>query len=294
MVLPINFTLKKFRHKVLFEINKKREYLLFHLNRFDSNLVVFEGGLGSQLFSYFQFDYLCNNDKEVEINLEYFNSNNNNKIEMTVRRAWALDKYGITLDLLKSQAKKVSKSNSKIPTNLLAVKNKNYFTKYLDLDLASKFPIDTIWCDNFLVENALGANFYAIHIRRGDFLEIASKLITDEEISKLSSKLFTKLPKLPILIFSDSDLDIKWINDFQSIGFDNIKLIDRDTCSDFQVHDLLRSAKILVASNSFFSLSAALLSINDQLAFIPMEFYVGHRDEPINELINKLSKFSVF
>ena len=294
MLLPINLTLKKFKHKVLFEINKKREYYLFRLNRFNSNLVVFEGGLGSQLFSFFQFDYLINNGKKVEINLEYFNSNNKNEINHTERRAWALDKYGITLDLLKSQAKKVSKSNSKIPTNLLGVKNKNYFTKYLDLDLANKFPIDESWCNDFLVKNSIGDDFYAIHIRRGDFLAVASKLITDEEISKLSLKLFTKLPKLPILIFSDSNIEIKWIKEFKSIGFDNIKLIDRNTCSDSHVHDLLRSAKILVASNSFFSLSAALLSINDQLAFIPMEFYAGHRDEPINELINKLSKFSVF
>ena len=294
MLLSQKNTLNKIMRKLSFEVNKAREYFLFRINKYNSNLVVFEGGLGSQLFSYFQFDYLIRNRGKVEINLEYFHIADKADNDFTEKRDWALDRYGITKELLKNQATKVSKSSSKIPTNLLGSRDKNYFKKYLDLNLAEKFPIDEVWRNNFLIENNIGSNFYAIHIRRGDFLTVASKLISDEEISDLSLKLFTKLPKLPVLIFSDSDIDIKWNSKFKNIGFDNIKLIDRHSCSDLYAHDLLRSAKILIASNSFFSLSAAVLSVEDQLAFIPMEFYSGYRDEPINELINKLSKFSVF
>jgi hypothetical protein len=48
------------------------EYIRFKLNRYNRNLVLFEGGLGSQIFAYLEFTYLKKHGVSVEINLDYF------------------------------------------------------------------------------------------------------------------------------------------------------------------------------------------------------------------------------
>lgn len=303
MVIGISLTAKKIVEKVKFEIFKRYEYFIYRLGKHNSNLVVFEGGIGAQLFAYFEFLYLVKKGEEVEVNLQYFNESTviSTELKTPENRAWGLDRYGITLDNLKSQSYKVSRRYNKIPTNLLGLDNLNYFTKYLALDLKNQFSIDESWCNNFYREYGIKkenrkkeGGFYAIHIRRGDFLKVASKILSEDSILQLSLKLFSKLPKLPILIFSDSAIDLIWIKEFKNLGFKQILLMDHTVCSDLHSHDLLRSAKVLVASNSFFSLSAAILSTGEQLAFIPMKFYSGYRDTAINKLINELCEFSVF
>ena len=288
-ILDINLIAKK----ISFETRKKNEKIRHYLGKYNPNLIVFDGGLGSQIMNYFQFTYLIHNNYKVELNMEYFDNPSSEHHNFFVLRKWALDRYGISIDSIKNKAYKISNNNAKIPSNLLAKDDKNYFKKFLDLDLSDIFPIDTLKLNEFLFNNNISSDYYAIHIRKGDALNVASKLVTENDVHDLSLKLFIKLPKHPILIFSDSEIDGIVKNTLIKLGYTDVHIFLPGSCSDFTVHDLLRGAKILVTSNSTFSLSAALLSRKTQLAFIPMEFYSGYRDGPSNELINKLSKFSM-
>jgi hypothetical protein len=279
--------------KIAFEINKKYEKIGYYFGKYNPNLLVFDGGLGSQIMNYYQFAFLIHNNYKVELNMEYFENPPSEYHDFFVLRKWALDRYGISIDSIKKQAHKITTNNAKIPSNLLAKNDKNYFKKFLDLDLSEIFPVDTLKLNEFLSKNNITSDYYAIHIRKGDALNTASKLVTEKDVQDLSLKLFEKLPKHPILIFSDSEIDSNVKSTLITLGYDNIFLFLPGSCSDFTVHDLLRNAKILVTSNSTFSLSAALLSRRSQLAFIPIEFYSGYRDGPTNELLNKLSKYAI-
>ena len=288
-ILDINLIAKK----ISFETRKKNEKIRHYLGKYNPNLIVFDGGLGSQIMNYFQFTYLIHNNYKVELNMEYFDNPPSKHHNFFVLRKWALDRYGISIDSIKNKAHKISNSNAKIPSNLLAKDDKNYFKKFLDLDLSDIFPIDTLKINVFLFNNNISSDYYAIHIRKGDALNTASKLVTEGDVQDLSLKLFAKLPIHPILIFSDTEIDSTVKRTLIKLGYDRVFLFLPETCSDFTTHDLLRKAKVLVTSNSTFSLSAALLSRKSQLAFIPIEFYGGYRDGPTNDLLNKLSKFAI-
>lgn len=279
--------------KISFEIRKKWETFCYSTGRYNPNLVIFDGGLGSQIMNYFQFTYLINKNSKIEVNMEYFENPSQKNHNFFVQWQWALDRYGISMDSIKNKAHKISDNHARIPSNLRASVDKNYFKKFSEVDLSETFPINKAELVQFLSENNISSEYYAIHIRKGDALNVASKLVTENDVHDLSLKLFIKLPKHPILIFSDSEIDGIVKNTLIKLGYTDVHIFLPGSCSDFTVHDLLRGAKILVTSNSTFSLSAALLSRKTQLAFIPMEFYSGYRDGPTNELINKLSKFSM-
>ena len=62
------------------------------------------------------------------------------------------------------------------------------FKKFLDLDLSDIFPIDTLKLNEFLFNNNISSDYYAIHIRKGDALNTASKLVTEGDVQDLSLK----------------------------------------------------------------------------------------------------------
>jgi hypothetical protein len=186
-----------------------------------------------------------------------------------------------------------TKSHSKIPTNLIPRDGINYFKKYQNLDLREKLPIDEKSTRQFCLKYNIISEYYAIHLRRGDFLTAASLTVSDEEVLALVNRIFVNFIKAPIIIFSDSKIDDNWHKTFKALGFDLIILCEPNNTDQFLTHDLMRNAKILVTSNSTFSLSASLLSRKDQITITPMNFYSGFRDEPANRLINQLSNFSI-
>jgi hypothetical protein len=207
-------------------------------------------------------------------------------------RHWALEKYGITIKDISSLGITQSNLKRRLPSNLLPLKDPVYYQKYSKLDLNNLLAIDEEVIEEFLAKKKIPSIYYAVHLRRGDYLQFASKLISDEEVYESFSKLLTVLPLAPIMIISDSQIDTKLINRLSQINDQRVVAVDSNEADQYLSHDLLRRAKILVTSNSTFSLSAALLARESQLAFLPLEFYTGYREEPLNHLLNKLSKFS--
>ena len=147
--------------------------------------------------------------------------------------------------------------------------------------------------NEYLKQNQIDSNYYAIHIRRGDYVDVASKLIYEKDIFESLHKLFQLIKPLPVLIISDSEID-SWFKEQLAKNLKSkIICIGPSDASDNLCHDLLRGASLLVTSNSTFSLTAALLSYKKQLSIIPNEFYGGHNETSLNNVINKLTKFSI-
>jgi len=60
------------RDKLIFEKDRLLEFIRYKLDRYNKNLVIFEGGMGSQIFAYLELTYLKELGVSVEINLDYF------------------------------------------------------------------------------------------------------------------------------------------------------------------------------------------------------------------------------
>jgi hypothetical protein len=285
---------KLISQKFFFEMNNVKEKFFLKIGIYDENLVVFDGGLGSQIMSFFQMNHLINQGKMPQVNIEYYKKNKlHQSDENFVYREWALGRYGIPIDALGNFNVKITDSNLKVPTNLLPKKDPNYFKKFQDLDLKEQLQVNKDSIDAFLKKNGVDNHYYAIHLRRGDFLKAASKVVQDIEVMQFAKKLFPNLTKFPIFVFSDSPVDVSWKGNFLSMGFNKVILCGPEISDKYLVHDLLRNAKILVTSNSTFSLSAALLANDGSIAIMPNEFYAGFRDEPVNKLLSQLTNFSI-
>jgi hypothetical protein len=280
--------------KIKFELMKIKESIKYMNQMYDEDLIFFEGGLGSQILAYFEYLYLIQEGRTPKVNFDYFTESKEfDDTNSLIQRPWALGYYGVEISSFDSINKSHTTLKSRIPTNLLPRSKPNYFKRYKNVNFRSHFPINEKIHKTFLNENQITGDYYAIHLRRGDFRFVASAMVTDNEVLSLVQKLFELSLKNPIIIFSDSELDYSWFVNLQKMGFSKILLADVSKVDQFLAHSLMRAAKILITSNSTFSLSAALLSRSDQLTVVPMRFYGGYRDEPMNKLINQLSTFSI-
>ena len=192
---------------------------------------------------------------------------------------WRLDQYGIYQKDLKKIGKKkklVNKyfkvrpyGNSDIFYNFREKKSESYqkiFTINLEKVngyISEKFKSDEV-------------DFAVIHIRRGDYLKVASKVVSIEELIKFINKVKKLLPN-NILVSCDSIL-LAAEQDMLACTLEELNLVYVDPREDpFLVHDLMRSSSILVASNSTFSFTAGLLAKRGCTVFFPTNYFgQGH------------------
>ena len=269
-------------YKIKEVIRKIRDLVFTKLAIIDRKTVYFEGGLGSQILAYIEYsEKNKSSNKPVFANYDYFT---NTKVDFTDNTGlsmwtWRLDQYGIYQKDLKKIGKKkklVNKyfkirphGNSDIFYNFREKKSESY-QKIFKINhekvneyISEKFKSDT---DDFAV----------IHIRRGDYLKVASKVVSMEELIKFINKIKKLLPK-QILISCDSILPTAE-QDMLATTLEEFNLVYVDPREDpFLVHDLMRSSSILVASNSTFSFTAGLLAKRGCTVFFPTNYFgQGH------------------
>lgn len=121
--------------------------------------------------------------------------------------------------------------------------------------------------------------FLCMHVRRGDYVNVASHLVADDEFISLARK-FSGLVKCAVVI-SDSPIGPDFRDAITSY-FKSVSFLDHtDT---YTAHRIMRSARILICSNSQFSLIAAALN-PEALVLIPKQWFgVGdrHIEAPIH------------
>lgn len=128
--------------------------------------------------------------------------------------------------------------------------------------------------------------FLCMHVRRGDYVNVASHLVADGEFINLA-KNFSGLVNCAVVI-SDSPVGTDFRNAVASF-FKEVSFLDNTDA--YTAHRVMRNARILICSNSQFSLFAALLN-PEALVLIPKQWY-GVGDRHIEVPIHSCCSFEI-
>ncbi len=253
--------------------------------------IIFQGGLGSQLVSYSSYLYLRDLGTEVYCDLNYFHENQPSIAkpgEGVSFWKYELDSYGIDIDSLSlkpknTEVKRLEDEEEKFALFSESLKNLN-LEKIFKISNDQKNIYEEILKKNKIEKEKL----ICMHIRRGDYLNVASHIVKDEEFIGILEKFSGIVDSL--LIFSDSKIS-KRIKEVGKDNFKNFVFLDQNDINAINVHNIMRNSRILVASNSTFSLTAGLL--NKNIILIPKTWYGSGRQDGLNDMLSKLGNFSL-
>jgi hypothetical protein len=120
-------------------------------------------------------------------------------------------------------------------------------------------------------------SFACMHLRRGDFLNVATHIVSDEAFLRVSKRI-GKLVK-NLLIVSDTPLSKFMLEGLKAQNINCITAIGGDP---HLIHGLMRLSDIFIASNSQFSLTAAALKDETSLTLYPAQ-----HDQDLQSYSNK-------
>jgi hypothetical protein len=261
--------------------------------------VFFEGGLGSQLLSFIEYQAkLKIFDGKVLANVNYFKQNRINNSRQ-VNRPWRLDQYGFSLEHFTRANSQTKIPEGKIARPLIS-EHANFilqhrifeFSKEIDLVLPSK--IENVKIQNIVLRDQ---EFGSIHLRRGDYRKVASHLVALSDILLLVRRQSSIVPST-MFFFTDSILSplekFRLKKTFREIKKTLILIEGIKHLTDIEIHGIMRQSKFLVASNSTFSFSSALLNIfQDSKIYVPSMF---HKDEAsvMNNVYTSIPRFNKY
>lgn len=264
-----------------------------NLNQNSEVLVTFTGGLGAQILSAAIYFYLKEAGRKVYADLDYFKQQGNvatvgNKGEIS-HWNYELEEYELPAEVFST--KKVVKSFFKRDKLVVIPDGVEKLSLAIEAlrqpEVRELFPVKhsvTEECRQVFEDN----DYLCIHIRRGDYVNVASYLVDDLDFINLAkpiSKFITT-----VIVISDTEVS----------GLIKENLLELFTHCSFVVggnphtaHALIRLAKYLICSNSQFSLSAALLNQVGQQIFLPTKWF-GDADSNLQIPINALCRFQIF
>jgi hypothetical protein len=278
---------------ILSRISLSKVQELFGLHH--KKTVHLEGGLGSQILGAIYFWNLLStfSAKEVNCDISYFENEN------TTLRPWMLDRYGIKIEDFKSYAKSSNSNRFLAKKDYLTYEEteKNYWSlareKYIN-----RFDFEKQSFVNYFknrIDINLDNDYTAVHIRRGDYLDVASLLISTQEYVELLISIQPMLTK-NIIFVSDSPLsesEIKALD--EASGSNQITYyFDSPELDPFQIHCLLRNSRVLICANSTFSFTAGILGKAGQKVFSPLNFHAGKGSEKYNRTLQIQKSFTVW
>ena len=217
-------------------------------------IITFTGGMGAQILSAAIYLSIKNSGKEIYADLSYFNKPPVLATEGILGQIsqwdWQLDPFGLQPDHFQTYFGKNSSKEDviidgarKIQLGLVALQDK---------EIQKYFAILNAPENIFGLE---GTKYICAHIRRGDYINVASYLISDEKFLNTANK-FSSLCGTIVLV-SDSSITHALKNHFSS-QFE--KCIFLDNIDAITTHYIMRNASVLICSNSQFSLVAAVLN----------------------------------
>jgi hypothetical protein len=259
----------------------------------DIETIYFEGGLGSQILAYLELLGKCEIHAKEPSKLKpmcdatYFARNVGYEKDGLRIGPWLLNEYGLSVkDLEPYSRRKISKFakvRAGVNEKIEFINGAYYFAlaqKYRDVvknerDII-KFAVNEVGLHETEANNTDGLlNCCAIHIRRGDYLQVASHIISDNDYMMLLKKIESFIPDT-FVIFSDSILGSEFKREIVDT-FKHKKVIfcEGNKYQEIDVHNFMRSAKVLVTGNSTFSLTAGFLANRNSIVFSPIKFYGG-------------------
>jgi hypothetical protein len=250
-------------------------------------VVTFSGGMGAQILSaaiYFHFE---DNGLPVFADFSYFQNSPRTAKEGEKGEVsfwcWELDCFGMQkLQFLEMDKDEKQRRSSCFYLEDGKEKGKMAISALCKWGVRARFPIPSVKLPFDPSECA----FLCMHIRRGDYINVASHLVDEEDFIKIASS-FAMLVRR-IIVVSDSAVGDRFLDKLKSLysqvecypGLDIV-----------QTHSIMRLSSILVCSNSQFSFSAAIL--NEKCLRIVPKRWFGGKDAGLEDNIDEKCQFQI-
>jgi len=153
--------------------------------------------------------------------------------------------------------------------------------------IAQRFPRsdeEAIAAELGIEPTTLRDKFMASHMRRGDYLNVSTRVLPDTLFLRAATCL-AEISSTTI-IFSDSKLSAGTRGKFEAL-LPELNVFDSDRLDPFLIHQAIRHASIFVGSNSQFSLVSGLLGNG---VYLNPRNWFGR--EALDEIPNKLGDFN--
>ncbi|MBU1425731.1 MAG: alpha-1,2-fucosyltransferase [Gammaproteobacteria bacterium] len=249
-------------------------------------VVTFTGGMGAQMISAAIYFSMRDERRPVYADLSYFDQPESVAIAgdagVCSHWSWQLEPFGLSTSsfnafpgFTKQNADILQDGPVKLELGLKALAQPEV-QKYFEIPTDVSDALPTEMADGFL----------CVHVRRGDYVNVASHLVADNAFVGLSGK-FSGLIKSAVVI-SDSPIG----PDFRSAMtklFEVVAFLDHTDA--YTAHRIMRNARILICSNSQFSLIAAALNPN-ALVLIPKQWF-GDSERHIEAAIHTHCTFQI-
>lgn len=261
-------------------------FRLFSRNTANPTVVTFTGGMGAQVISAAIYFSLRNKGREVYADLSYFDRTESvarvGNAGQVSHWAWQLEPFGLTLasfetasGLASHQMDLIEDGPKKLELGLKGLR---------EAEVQGHFEIKGG------VEDILPAEFLpgylCVHVRRGDYVNVGSILVSDDKFVELASKLAIFAKNL--VVVSDSPIEAGFRQRIAA-GYERACFLD--DIDAYTTHRVMRGARILICSNSQFSLIAALLN-SQALVFFPKRWFVPGQ-HAIEQLIHESCEFQI-
>ena len=251
-------------------------------------IVSFTGGIGAQIFSLAIALNLKKRGEPFGVDLSYFDQDP--KLAAVGDGVsiwpWGLEYLGHSAADVAALGSIEREDGRFLPDSLL--KFRMGISAMADHSVRAHFPRRAS-VENFLklgiTDPIPDLPYVAFHLRRGDYLNVASHVVPDDDYLGLMGRLSRTIPAA--IVVSDSSLSQDFIS-FCEERFPRIAFLDGLSYEPGEIHHLLRNASIHVGSNGQFSLTAGLLS--DTLFLTPKKFFVGL--DAYDSFLSGLSNFS--
>lgn len=249
-------------------------------------VVTFTGGMGAQILSAAIYFHMKQAGQPVYADLSYFQQPERLAVVgnagACTHWGWQLSPFGLEQDTFETNSA-LSRRNARVIAD--GVEKLELALKALaDPQVQEVFSIPVDRSDIAIPE--LEEDYLCIHVRRGDYVNVASHLIGDQEFVALAAR-FSGLLK-SVVILSDSPISEFLKKDVSQL-FERAAFLDNTDA--FVAHRIMRGARILVCSNSQFSLIAAMLNPK-ALLVIPKQWF-GEELRALEAPLGALCRFQL-
>ena len=232
-----------------------------------SFVVKFEGGLGAQVIAASAYFWLSR-QHEVYADFSYFDqtprtvtpSKGRAKSRKVSIWPWELDPFGLNpQDFAKHSSSRVVKtlSDKNNEKSALAIRG------LCDSEVREKFRVPSFFGryrarEGWPLKTGFDqeSGYTAIHIRRGDYLNVASWMVGDSTLVDLARKNSQEIEQ--VVVCSDSHVPQKTIFSLRK-SFKTVTVFEPKHANSVETMRLLIHSSVLIGSNSQFSLVAMLL-----------------------------------
>ncbi|HEY1089612.1 MAG TPA: hypothetical protein VGE47_00835 [Burkholderiaceae bacterium] len=248
-----------------------------------SKVISFTGGMGAQLFSAAAYFYLEQQGVPVAADMRYFSraesiATPGNKGQVS-HWGWDLDRFGLPLSAFRTatQGELIPDSAEKIRLAMLG---------FNQAEVVARFPIHP--AAQAQAQQMFGGQpFACLHVRRGDYLNVATYVVSDDALFRAIAKV-SRLVK-HLLIVSDSPLSEQMVGLINTLPLNAVVAVGGEAAL---VHGLMRLADVLVCSNSQFSFSAAVMRDRFSLTLYPAR-HEADENSYTNAFLGSIREFQV-